>query len=47
LAGWLAVTHDASATLLKDRETFVRDPANAGIRTQFAGKACGGVDAVQ
>jgi cytochrome P450 PksS len=31
---WLAVTHDACATLLKDHETFARDPANAGIRTQ-------------
>src|SRR5918997_5549903 len=31
---WLAITHDACATLLKDHETFARDPANAGIRTQ-------------
>ena len=31
---WLAVTHDACATVLKDHETFVRDPAHAGIRTQ-------------
>lgn len=31
---WLAITHDACATLLKDYETFARDPANAGIRTQ-------------
>jgi cytochrome P450 len=31
---WLATTHDACATLLKDHETFARDPANAGIRTQ-------------
>ena len=31
---WLAVTHDACATLLKDHETFARDPANAGSRTQ-------------
>jgi cytochrome P450 len=31
---WLTVTHDACAILLKDHETFARDPANAGIRTQ-------------
>ena len=31
---WLATTHDACATLLKDHETFARDPAKAGIRTQ-------------
>ena len=31
---WLAVTHDACATLLKDHETFARDPANAGSKTQ-------------
>lgn len=31
---WLAVSHDACATLLKDHETFARDPANAGIRLQ-------------
>lgn len=31
---WLVVTHEACATLLKDHTTFVRDPANAGIRTQ-------------
>jgi cytochrome P450 PksS len=31
---WLAVTHDACATLLKDHENFARDPANAGSRTQ-------------
>jgi cytochrome P450 len=31
---WLAVTHDACALLLKEHETFARDPANAGIRTQ-------------
>ncbi|TIP26412.1 MAG: cytochrome P450 [Mesorhizobium sp.] len=30
---WLA-THDACATLLKDHESFARDPANAGSRTQ-------------
>ena len=31
---WLAVTHDSCATLLKDDETFARDPGNAGSRTQ-------------
>jgi cytochrome P450 PksS len=31
---WLALTHDACATLLKDHETFARDPGNAGSRTQ-------------
>jgi cytochrome P450 len=31
---WLAVTHEACAALLKDHESFARDPANAGIRTQ-------------
>ncbi len=31
---WLAVTHDACTTLLKDHHTFARDPANAGSRTQ-------------
>jgi cytochrome P450 PksS len=31
---WLAVTHDACAELLKDHASFVRDPANAGSRTQ-------------
>lgn len=31
---WLAVTHDACATLLKDHQAFVRDPANTGSRTQ-------------
>lgn len=31
---WLCVTHESCAALLKDRETFVRDPANAGSRTQ-------------
>jgi cytochrome P450 len=31
---WLAVTHDSCATLLKDDETFARDPANSGSRTQ-------------
>lgn len=29
-----AVTHDACAALLKDHESFARDPANAGSRTQ-------------
>ena len=31
---WLPVTHDACAILLKDHETFARDPATAGIGTQ-------------
>lgn len=31
---WLAVTHEACTTLLKDHQTFARDPANAGSRTQ-------------
>src|SRR5215204_7294588 len=31
---WLAITHDACATLLKDHESFARDPAKAGLRTQ-------------
>lgn len=31
---WLAVTHDACAALLKDHESFARDPASAGSRTQ-------------
>jgi hypothetical protein len=31
---WLTVTHDACTTLLKDHQTFARDPANAGSRTQ-------------
>lgn len=31
---WVTVTHEACATLLKRHETFARDPANAGIRTQ-------------
>lgn len=31
---WLAVTHDACTVLLKDHQTFARDPANAGSRTQ-------------
>ena len=31
---WLAVTHDGCASLLKDHETFARDPGNAGSRTQ-------------
>ena len=32
---WLAVTNDACGTLLRDHETFARDPANAG-RTGWA-----------
>ncbi len=31
---WLAVTHDSCTVLLKDHQTFARDPANAGSRTQ-------------
>ena len=31
---WLAVTHDACATLLKDHESFARDPATTRSRTQ-------------
>ena len=31
---WLAVTHQACVNLLKDHKAFVRDPANAGSRTQ-------------
>src|SRR5918994_3638931 len=31
---WFAVTYDACAALLKDHESFARDPANAGGRTQ-------------
>lgn len=31
---WLAVTHEACTTLLKDHATFARDPANAGSKTQ-------------
>ena len=31
---WLAVTHDACAALLKDHDSFARDPANAGSKTQ-------------
>ena len=31
---FLAVTHDACSSLLKDHESFARDPGNAGIRTQ-------------
>jgi cytochrome P450 len=30
----LCVTHDACGAMLKDKEIFVRDPANAGNRTQ-------------
>lgn len=31
---WLVVTHEACTMLLKDHQTFARDPANAGSRTQ-------------
>lgn len=31
---WLAVTHEATAELLKDHASFARDPGNAGSRTQ-------------
>lgn len=31
---WLTTTHAASVELLKDHERFVRDPGNAGSRTQ-------------
>ncbi len=31
---WLTVTHDACAALLKDHDSFARDPANAGSKTQ-------------
>jgi hypothetical protein len=31
---WMCVTHEARGAMLKDKETFVRDPANAGIQTQ-------------
>lgn len=31
---YLAVTHDACTKLLKDHESFARDPANAGSKTQ-------------
>jgi cytochrome P450 len=31
---WLATTHEACAALLKDHDNFVRDPGNAGSRTQ-------------
>jgi cytochrome P450 len=31
---WFAATYDACAALLKDHESFARDPANAGGRTQ-------------
>jgi cytochrome P450 len=30
----LCVTHEACGALLKDKDTFVRDPANAGVRLQ-------------
>ena len=31
---FLAVTHDSCSSLLKDHESFARDPGNAGSRTQ-------------
>jgi cytochrome P450 len=31
---WLAVTHEACVALLKNHASFVRDPGNAGSRTQ-------------
>jgi cytochrome P450 len=31
---WFCVTHNSCGAMLKDKETFVRDPANAGSRTQ-------------
>ncbi len=31
---WLAVTHEACGALLKDHANFVRDPGNAGSKTQ-------------
>jgi cytochrome P450 PksS len=31
---WLAVTHEACVDLLKDHDSFVRDPGNAGSKTQ-------------
>src|ERR687898_2331626 len=31
---YLAVTHEACAALLKDHESFARDPGNAGSKTQ-------------
>jgi cytochrome P450 len=31
---WLATTHETNSMLLKDHVNFVRDPGNAGIRTQ-------------
>lgn len=31
---WLAVSHEACVALLKDHASFVRDPGNAGSRTQ-------------
>ncbi len=37
---WLAVTHDACTMLLKDHQTFARDPANAGSRTQARILSC-------
>jgi cytochrome P450 len=31
---WLAITHDSCVSLLKDHQNFVRDPGNAGVKTQ-------------
>lgn len=31
---WLAVTHAACAAMLKDHDSFARDPGNAGSKTQ-------------
>jgi cytochrome P450 len=31
---WLATTHEACVDLLKDHDSFVRDPGNAGSKTQ-------------
>jgi cytochrome P450 PksS len=31
---WMCVTHESCGAMLKDKEMFVRDPANAGIQTQ-------------
>lgn len=31
---WICVTHETCGTMLKDKESFVRDPANAGNRLQ-------------
>ncbi|TIU25654.1 MAG: cytochrome P450, partial [Mesorhizobium sp.] len=31
---WLAVTHAACTAMLKDHDSFARDPGNAGSKTQ-------------